>query len=162
MAKAIKLKNNTFLDSTGIVHNRQILADILYPVGSIYISVNNTNPATYYGGTWEQIEGRFLIGAGKAKDSRNEEKTFTAGSTGGEFNHKLTGGEMPEHSHPLNGGANTYENVYISDNAQFKVTGQSGGYGLKGTYNWTGTQGNSEPHNNLPPYLAVYIWKRIS
>ena len=58
MSKSIKLKGNNYIDSTGIVHNRQLLSDLLsnisliaYPVGSIYISVNSTNPATLFGGT---------------------------------------------------------------------------------------------------------------
>ncbi len=59
MAKSIKLKDNNYIDSTGIVHNRKNLADILYPVGSIYMSVNNVNPASLIGGTWKQIKDCF-------------------------------------------------------------------------------------------------------
>ena len=79
------------------------LVDILYPVGYIYMSTNSANPGTLFPGTtWEAYaQGRVLIGAGTGKDSRNEEKTFTAGSTGGEYNHQLTVGELASHSHTV-------------------------------------------------------------
>ena len=61
-----------------------------YPVGSIYMSVNSTSPASLFGGTWEQLKDRFLLGAGD---------TYTNGSTGGESTHTLTVDEMPSHTH---------------------------------------------------------------
>lgn len=61
----------------------------IYPVGSIYISINNTNPTILFGGTWEQIEDVFLLGCGKR----------SAGEIGGEEVHQLTVDEMPAHSH---------------------------------------------------------------
>ena len=64
--------------------------DMVYPVGAIYMSVNSTNPASLFGGTWEQIKDRFLLSAGDS---------YSAGSTGGEAEHTLTYGEMPVHSH---------------------------------------------------------------
>ena len=62
----------------------------LYPVGSIYLSVNSTNPATLFGGTWEQIKDRFLLSCGD---------TYANGAAGGEANHTLTVAEMPAHNH---------------------------------------------------------------
>ena len=86
------------LDNTGWVHYRtpeelwadmgseKALLDMAHPIGSIYRSVNATNPATLFGGTWEQIKDCFLLSAGD---------TYAAGSTGGEATHKLTVAEMP-------------------------------------------------------------------
>ena len=73
-------------DSAGDV----LMLDNVYPVGSIYMSVNNTNPSTLFGGTWQQIQDRFLLAAGA---------TYAAGATGGEATHTLTTDEMPAHSH---------------------------------------------------------------
>ena len=62
------------------------IADLVYPVGSIYMSVNSTSPATLFGGTWTQIQDTFLLAAGS---------TYAAGATGGEATHTLTENEMP-------------------------------------------------------------------
>ena len=70
------------------------IAGLMYPVGSIYISVNSTSPATLFGGTWEQIEDTFLLAAGSS---------YTAGDTGGEAIHVLTSDEMPSHKHTFTG-----------------------------------------------------------
>ena len=123
------------------------ILDNVYPVGSIYMSVNSTNPKNLFGGTWEQIQGKFLLGM---------DSSYPAGSTGGEATHKLTQGEMPKHNHPIyypNGGG--------------PDEGAALGFpevGSKNTW-WavsclTGAAGDNEAHNNMPPYLSVYIWKR--
>lgn len=68
MAKSVKLKNNLYLDTRGIVHNKKILNTILFPIGYVYLSVNNTNPGTIFGGKWEQISGYYLyLGTGGTK-----------------------------------------------------------------------------------------------
>ena len=64
--------------------------EYLYPVGSIYMNVNNTSPAVLFGGTWQKIEGQFLLGSSS---------NYTLGSTGGEATHTLTEAEMPSHNH---------------------------------------------------------------
>ena len=66
------------------------IVDSIYPVGSIYMSVNATSPATLFGGTWTQLKDRFLLGAGS---------TYGNGTTGGEASHKLSVNEMPSHAH---------------------------------------------------------------
>ena len=68
------------------------LINAIYPVGSIYMSVNSTSPATLFGGTWQRIQDRFLLSAGS---------TYSAGATGGEATHTLTSGEMPSHKHSV-------------------------------------------------------------
>lgn len=118
-----------------------------YPVGSIYMSVTNVNPATLFGGTWEAIGGRFLVGA---------DSTYSAGSTGGEATHRLTTQEMPRHNHTLDNYNTAAGNTtaYMTVQAQAKV-----GYNGNVQTLYTGGDGS---HNNLPPYLAVYMWKRTA
>lgn len=96
-ASEYALKTDTAPDSSKL--GGKTLAEImlaLYPVGAVYISVNSTSPASLFGGTWESIGGRFLLGA---------DSTYTAGSTGGEATHKLTVNEIPSHAGHLYGNA---------------------------------------------------------
>ena len=118
-----------------------------YPVGAIYLSVTNVNPATLFGGTWEAIGGRFLLGANS---------TYAAGSTGGESAHKLTTSEMPRHNHTLDNYNTAAGNTtaYMTVQAQAKV-----GYNGNVQTLYAGGDGS---HNNMPPYLVVYMWARIS
>lgn len=142
MAKSFKYKDNNYLDTTGIVHNRKLLADIIYPVGSIYISVNNVNPSTYYGGTWEQIKDRFLLACGN---------TYSNGATGGEATVKL---DFPNYGYNVWSANQGYSKNNISQ----LWTPANGNYGLG--LNWVSNE--NTPHNNMPPYLAVYVWKRTA
>lgn len=162
MAKAVKLRNNLYLDSSSIVHNNKKLSDILYPIGSIYLSVNNINPGSLFGGTWEQIKDTFLLACGD---------NHQAGSTGGEENHTLTTDEIPVHTHKQNShkhkslryttakiaAGKNYMAVFTSESSN----GEHQGY----TDSITATNqnaGGGKEHNNMPPYLAVYVWKRIA
>lgn len=145
MSKAVKLKNNLYLDTRGIVHNKKILSTILFPIGYVYISVNNTNPGTIFGGTWEQIKDTFLLACGD---------TYANGATGGEATHKLTVEEMPSHNHVVN-----FDQIWGWGGTRSLATTSGGPYGGGGYLNNTG---GNQPHNNMPPYLAVYIWKRVS
>lgn len=117
-----------------------------YPVGAIYLSVTDVNPAALFGGTWERIGGRFLLGA---------DSTYAAGSTGGEAANTLTVGEMPKHNHDVDnlnasGNATPFMTVQAQDKKGF-------GGNVKTMY-----AGGNQPHNNLPPYLAVYMWRRTA
>lgn len=126
------------------------ILDNVYPVGSIYMSVNSTNPKDLFGGTWEQIQGRFLFGMNSS---------YPAGSTGGEITHALTIDEMPEHNHtiyyPNSGGPYGNANICYPGDSGIKMT-------------WcaemckTAPTGGGAAHNNMPPYLSVYIWKRTA
>lgn len=138
-----------------------------YPVGSIYLSVNSTSPAELFGGTWEQIKDTFLLAAGN---------TYQAGSTGGEATHTLTTAEMPAHKHGqnINGkGNDSWSNKYGAAITMPKGLGTEGVAGMSyavGEADWnhksnriyTDPIGDSNPHNNMPPYLSVYIWKRTA
>lgn len=148
MSKSYKLKDGNYIDSSSIVHNRHILADIIYPVGSVYISINNTNPQNLFGGVWEQIKDRFLLACGD---------TYSNGSTGGEATHVLTENEMPRHSHQA-------KNKYLVNGDAGTACALPSNDGVSTTDNWTeiSQTGGGQPHNNMPPYLAVFIWKRTA
>lgn len=103
-----------------------------------------------FGGTWEQIKDMFLLASGDM---------YNAGITGGEATHTLTIDEMPSHTH-------TYKRHAFDRNDSDPTTGEDV-YGannktLDAHEGTTESVGGNQPHNNMPPYLAVYIWKRIS
>lgn len=187
------------------------LALAMYPVGSIYLSVNNVNPGTIFGGTWEQIQDRFLLAAGS---------TYAGGATGGTASHThtsaahthtsaahthttaghtLTVNETPSHGHgvgyyasssnyvPQNStafrGFRYQSNVYTPYiNGVLTDMGPSGytydnfiektGGGASHSHGNTGsttpgntgstTPGNTGSSSSLPPYLAIYVWKRTA
>lgn len=136
------------------------MLDKTYPVGAVYISVNNTNPSILFGGTWEQLEGRFLLGAGDLKDSNdNIIASYTNGDTDGEVNHTLSVNEMPSHNHRVSSGWQSASGI---DRLQFAQL--SGGYNNNGTgdVQFIESTGGGQAHNNMPPYIAVYMWKRTA
>lgn len=130
------------------------IADVIYPVGSIFFSIDNNNPGSRMEGTtWRQVaEGKFVAGVGTGTDLNGASHTVTAGDTDtvGEYDHTLTISEIPEHSHTqLGGGFNG--NIGIEPgNTQVKDLGE------------TGTSGGGQSHNNLPPAFGMYAWERIS
>lgn len=131
--------------------------DILsfWPVGSIYMSVNSTSPATFFGGTWERITGRFLLAATDGGASGgNSNASIAPGGTGGEASHTLAIAEMPNHRHEV--GA---RNAYGSGNAGGSI---SYGSSVATGTNYTNYVGGGDAHNNMPPYLSVYMWKRTA
>lgn len=135
----------------------------IYPVGSIYMSINNTNPSTLFGGTWEQIKDCFLLSAGNK---------YIAGSVGGEEQVTLKVSEMPSHTHTQNPhGHSQHPSTWM--NVGSSQIPRTGGYYYANAEHsadyWTGNTtatnnytGGSGPHNNMPPYLVVYVWKRVS
>ena len=144
------------------------LWDQIYPVGSIYITANATNPSVLFGGTWEQLKGKFLVGV-DSSDTDFE----TSGKTGGEKTHTLTVDEMPSHTHDMD------DAVYGNYKNRLGIRGDGGG-GKNLIPTMTQTDGYSKylptntgggkPHshgdtgsaNHMPPYLAVYMWKRTA
>lgn len=145
--------------------------DIVYPVGSIYLSVNSTSPASLFGGTWEQLKDRFLLGAGSS---------YTNGSTGGSATHTLTANEMPKHKHrevfdvgnnfvrPIAASASSAytESTSVTDGTYKRITESFENASASSTTPFypilTMEAGGGASHNNMPPYLTVYMWKRVS
>lgn len=139
--------------------SKKSILDAVYPVGAIYMSVNNTSPETLFGGgTWERIQGRFLVGAGSNGASGNQALNVNAGTTGGETNHTLTTSEMPSHRHTT-----TFdERQMASGTGAWPITA----YTPQGSGPFASREsmetGGGQSHNNLPPYLSVYMWKRTA
>lgn len=127
------------------------ILDNVYPVGSIYMSVNSTNPTNLFGGTWEQIQGRFLFGMNSS---------YPAGSTGGEITHKLTYAEMPAHAHYMASGNSGAPDTWTPDAGSYVVDSVTDDKHTWWAQIGMNEAGGSEAHNNMPPYLSVYIWKR--
>lgn len=146
----------------------------VYPVGSIYMSVNSTDPSSLFGGGWTRLKDRFLLAAGD---------TYAVNSTGGSATHTLTTSEMPSHSH-TKGSMRIYGYVksvmfgYTEDvNGPFSISSKyqeawktgSGSDQRTITFDtntggWSGSTssvGSGSAHNNMPPYITVYVWKRI-
>ena len=134
------------LDIKPIEDNIANINDKIYPIGSIYISISQASPASIFGGTWEQLKDRFLLGCGD---------TYTAGATGGEATHKLAYTEMPQHTHSYRVGSGSG-----SDDGLIRGVSTIENFHTDGSV--IGYSGISAPHNNMPPYLAVYMWKRTA
>lgn len=136
------LNNETLVSVINAIDSIKVsktdLIDLVYSVGAIYISVNSTSPKDLFGGTWEQIKDTFLLSAGDS---------YTAGSTGGEATYTLTKAQTP-----------------------FYTTGEeASGYGIMTNSGFKDrviverpSKKSTNNINNMPPYLTVYMWKRIS
>lgn len=135
--------------------------NIMYPVGSIYMSVNSVDPSTLFGGTWERIQDRFLLCAGDS---------YGAGTTGGSAQATL-----PSHTHTLGSGGYQWWGVKrgkgstegggkIPDSG--KYYGAAVDDGAPDNYKWINDVDNTGVTDvsqaNMPPYLAVYVWKRTA
>lgn len=144
-----------------------------YPVGSIYMSVNAASPETLFGGTWERIQGRFLFAA---------DGNHLAGSTGGAENVTLTESQLPNLSGSIYAGAGNsgaegdgwgafrqgsgcfsthmemqYGQPAPNCSAEFPSGSQSAAWAYADL-----KIGGGQSHTNMPPYLAVYVWKRTA
>lgn len=140
------------------------LWELIYPVGSLYLSAVDTDPGVLFGGTWERIRDRFLLAAGS---------TYAAGSSGGEATHTLTENELPAHAHDPANEAGYYG--FITNSQKAFAVGDMGVQSGSGRYypyapaafdisrnTKTGSVGGGKAHNNMPPYLAVYVWQRTA
>lgn len=137
------MANQVFFQTAG----SNFVLDNVYPIGAVYISMNSTNPGTLFGGTWEQVRGKFLLGVSDG---------YPAGSSGGESEHTLTMEEIPDHTHRYN---YTGQSDTVGTGA-FKIVDPNG---TSNMYTGTSTSNcGGQAHNNMPPYLAVYIWYRTS
>lgn len=139
-----ELKNGIGPDAYAIY--QQVLAAVVerdHPVGSLYISENATSPAELYGGTWERIEGKFIMGASD---------TYPAGSTGGSATHTQTVDEIAPHRHEYNG----YNKV---GNGTPYLSGGDSAWEQKVT---TTVTGGGKPMDILNPYYSMYIWQRVA
>lgn len=123
-----------------------------YPIGAIYISTNATSPETLFGGTWRPIQGRFLLAA---------DNTYKAGSTGGEATHTLTLGEMPTHTHPMYSSNSGGDSTWTPDEGSYHIDSVTTDEKTYWARLGMDSAGSGMAHNNMPPYLAVYVWERV-
>ena len=180
-------KIQTLLDNkVDKVDGKQLSLDNVYPVGSIYITVSTADPSGLFGGTWE------YFGAGCTLVSVDASQTefSSVEKTGGEKTHTLSTSEMPSHTHTFTGssattstdGAHTHkigtdkDVAYTSGGACWSVHSESTGAGYtNGATNSSGDHthtvtakgsnsntGGGSAHNNLQPYVTVYMWKRTA
>lgn len=168
----------------------QRLIDLIYPVGSIYTSVNSTSPTNIFGGTWEAMPaGRVLLAQGTSEWGVE----YKVGSAGGEHEHQLSVGEMPQFTPTgtLSSAALTgYQNFWSVTWSDGGPLGGSSGIISQSTYDgtpgWVGaSSGSQKPgrssinashahkltfesigggsaHNIMQPYLSVFMWKRTA
>ena len=142
---------------------RDELINMIYPVGSIYMSVNAVDPSTLFGGTWEQIKDVFLLASGD---------DYSIGATGGEASVTLTAAQsgLPSHNHGpstadasfliTEGDALTRHTVASGSGAVNMVRSPSAV--LRNSNTSSTSQNASQSHENMPPYLAVNVWKRTA
>ena len=139
-----------------------IILDNIYPIGSIYLSIYSTNPSEYFGGTWEQIAGgKYLFGVG------GTDGNVTPGSTGGGWGHTHSldtdsavaaiqlNNKGTIWYRERNTGTNNTKNYTLTTSGTGAPQTNSSPYGAK-------LFGNTASTQVIPPYYAVYIWKRIS
>nr|DAE77002.1 MAG TPA: baseplate wedge protein [Bacteriophage sp.] len=130
-----------------------INVDLIYPIGSIYLSLNDINPNKLFGGTWERIKGKTLVGVDELDTDFKTSKLI-----GGEKTHKLTINEMPSHTHDCE----TYGNGGVSTKGGglWGVIGADGRE--KNQYPSIYKTGGDQAHNNMQPYYTCFIWYRTA
>jgi microcystin-dependent protein len=129
------------------------------------MSVSSTSPASLFGGSWTQLQNRFLLGAGSS---------YSNGSTGGESTHTLTTSEMPSHTHTPNSNNTSLTGTWVPNvsngyaRGQVAISTSSSKYApvmdSMDNFVWgtVASTGGGSSHNNMPPYLVVYMWKRTA
>ena len=130
--------------------------NFFHPIGSIFLTLDGVSPASLFGGVWERLEGRFLLGA---------DGGYAAGSAGGEAAHVLTINEMPLHNHEIYSVVSG-ETMQIGKDGSYtddNFVGFSNSIAALAEVTYSiSNSGGGAAHNNMPPYLAVYMWKRVA
>ena len=136
------------LNETNLKAMQVGLMELVFPIGSTYITQTDVNPSTILEfGTWERVKGKVLVGL-----DENDTDFNTIGKTGGEKTHTLTIEEMPKHNHSIS--------AYMLKGAGSQEFGPGGANSTTSETNYTG---GDKPHNNLQPYEVVgYMWKRTA
>lgn len=123
-----------------------------FPVGAVFISVVETSPATLLGyGTWSAFgAGRMLVGIDPGQTEFD-----TVEETGGAKTHTLTEAEIPAHVHGQSAPSS-------ASGGALKIQNDTNASGSQASGLNTAATGGGNAHNNLPPYIVVYMWKRTA
>lgn len=147
---------------TGVCSETDLL-DKIYPVGSIYISIDSTSPGEYLGGEWEKYEeGKMLLSSSTSRP---------AGQTGGSEEVSLTTAQLPSHAHTMNHGhavnSGGVAATTTSGGSSYLVAGYTGTayptnmpFSIANYNGSTGSAGSGAAHNNMPPFVSVNMWVR--
>lgn len=156
VAGAIAANTAAIEQNTQSLINKSTLIDLIYPVGSIFITIKPTNPGTYLGGAWTLLTDCFLLGAGNK---------YAVNKTGGEATHTLTASELPTHVHRILSGTGSASSGnydgYIS--MGYIANNYDGNKGMITNDIFAGGHSNfcgNQAHNNMPPYYTVYMYRR--
>ena len=125
----------------------QINVDLIYPIGSIYMATSTVSPAVLFGGTWERIKGKCIVGV-----DENDTDFATVSKTGGEKTHQLATNEMPGNGMIGIDSGKTDAGWYIGEIKNYAA----------GQYKITRMNISKGAHNNLQPYYTAYIWRRTA
>lgn len=129
------------------------LLEMVYPIGSIYMSVSNVSPQSFLGGTWVAWgSGRVPVGV-----DTSQTQFATVEQTGGEVTHTLIVDEMPSHAHSLYEATSATSGIYSVVKQGTSALSES-----QASYGVSGSTGGGQPHNNLQPYITCYMWKRTA
>ena len=138
--------------------------DAMYPIGSIYISATMSTAAqvqTAFGGTWIAWgEGKVPVGVDSSQTEFN-----TVEKTGGEKTHTLTIAEMPSHDHNVQKTGAPQSELVLTPHGSWNDFGLAGNAVGSGNWHWqkgVPPQGGGQAHNNLPPYITCYMYKRTA
>ena len=148
------------------------IVDLIYPIGSIYFSIEGDDPNTKFLDTgWVQIsQGRYIAGVGQGTDENGDTATIIAGSGEGEYNHTLSANEIPSHTHTIKTDEaifSTLDNPLDETGNYIQVSSEPGPQaqefsGSTETGSILNSTGDDQSHNNMPPWFGVYIWKRTA
>jgi len=152
------------------VFTQETLIDSLFPLGFVKMSTSST-PPNIPNTSWEQIaEGRLLVGAGSGVDSNDHTHTFELEANVGEYRHVLTVSEMASHTHDIDVQNQSYKYFVVWDSTGYvkrqEASKDGGGhYGYEGNGFYGGglrNTGDDASHENTPPTVAYYMWKRVT
>ncbi|WP_332059053.1 DUF859 family phage minor structural protein [Streptococcus canis] len=162
---ALDVKGDAYISGKLYINNTEVkpsfdkteILNMVYPVGAIYMSTSSANPSTFIGGTWQRYaQGRTIVGV-----SENETEFNYAGKTGGEKSHRLTKNEMPRHDHNVSNDNNALL-LAASSTKAYATAGAGSGSNSWPWQKGVQAEGGDQPHNNLQPYIATYIWLRTA
>ena len=157
----LQFRSYQVVDANGNIPAERLksaLLDLIFPVGSIYMNyANSSSPASTLGGSWTKIYNKFLIGAGSS---------YTIGSEGGEVVHMLSVNELPSHAHDMKNSKNNstgspYMAIQVST-TEWGIVSQNGSGWIAQDTGYVAETGGNVPHNNMPPYRAVWMWRRTA